>query len=67
LGGCRVLRQVKDFLRRFSFKKLYADGTYNAKSFRKWVKAKFEAVLVTSKNLAQKFKTFNPASQRWVV
>jgi transposase len=36
-GGYRVLRQVKNFLGWFSFEKLYADGTYQAASFHKWV------------------------------
>ncbi len=66
-GGYRVLPQVKKFLGRYSFDKLYADGTYAAASFHKWVCSKCEAVVINSKNLAKKFKRFIPASQRWVV
>jgi putative transposase len=66
-GGYRVLPVVKKFLSWYSFDKLYADGTYKAASFFKWVINTCEAVVTTSKNLAQKFKRFIPASQRWVV
>jgi len=66
-GGKRALKLTKKFLRRGSFNKVYADGAYNSQPFRNWLKKTFDATLQVSKNLAQKFKRFIPASQRWVV
>ncbi len=61
------MRQVRKFLLRSSFHKVYADGMYAAQAFRDWLKSKFDAALRVSKNLAMKFKEFIPVSQRWVV
>lgn len=66
-GGRKILPQANKFLRKPSFKKVYADGTYNAQSFRVWVKERFDATLRISGNLAQKLKKFVPVSQRWVI
>jgi putative transposase len=66
-GGRKVLTRVSKFLGGRHLKRIYADGAYVAKSFGVWVKSKFNAVVQTAKNLAQKFKVVIPASQRWVV
>lgn len=66
-GAKRLLPQVRKFLLRPSFKKVYADGGYLARSFKEWVKEKYNAGVYIAKNLAQKFKRFIPVSQRWVV
>jgi len=66
-GGKRVLPQVRKLLLRPSFNRVYADGAYLAKTFKDWLRTKFDATVRISKNLAQKFKTFVPVSQRWVV
>jgi len=62
-----VSPQVRKLLLRSSFRKIYADGLYIAQSFRDWAKEKFDASVRVAKNLAQKFKNFVLASQRWVV
>ena len=66
-GGEQSLTRLGRFLGGRSFKKLYADGAYEAAHFRDCVKGKFNAVVTISKNLAQKLKAFVPVSQRWVV
>ncbi len=66
-GAKRVLPQVRKFLLRKSFRKIYADGSYIAQSFKDWAQEKYEATVHIAKNLAQKFKQFIPVSQRWVV
>lgn len=66
-GARKVLPQVRKFLLRPSFKKLYGDGSYKAKAFKVWVKDKYNAVVITTKNLATRLKKFVPVSQRWVV
>ena len=66
-GAKRVLPQVRKFLLRRSFRKIYADGAYIAQSFKNWAKEKYDATVHIAKNLAQKFKQFIPVSQRWVV
>lgn len=66
-GGKKVLTRVSKFLGGRPLKRIYADGAYIAKSFGVWVKGKFNAVVQTAKNLAQKFQAFVPVSQRWVV
>jgi putative transposase len=66
-GGQKVLTRVARFLRGRSLRTVYADGAYLAESFREWISEKFDASLRISKNLAMKFKTFIPVSQRWVV
>jgi len=66
-GARKVLPQVRKFLLRRSFRKIYADGAYIAQTFKDWAKEKFDAVVRISKNLAMQFKRFIPVSQRWVV
>jgi len=66
-GAEKALSRAAIFLGGRSVKKVYADGAYQGASFREWVADKFDAVVQISKNLAQKFKTFVPVSQRWVV
>ena len=66
-GGRRALNMTKEFLCGRSLRKLYADGGYISGEFRSYVKRTFQAVVEVSKSLAQKFKRFIPASQRWVV
>lgn len=66
-GGKKSLVRVSKFMRGRKLKKIYADGAYVAKDFRNWVHETFDATMRISKNLAQKFKTFVPVSQRWVI
>jgi putative transposase len=66
-GGVTVLQQAGHFLRRFSLRRVYADGGYNGNPFRDWVRGKFRATVEIAVNLAKKFKEFVPVSQRWVV
>ena len=66
-GGQRVLRHVRRAIKGMKVKKLYADGTYVAKSFHAWVKQQFGAVVENAKNLAFKAQRFIPISQRWVI
>jgi len=47
--------------------KLCADGTYDGKPFRSWVKNTLGATVEVAKNLAQAAKKFVPAKKRWVV
>jgi putative transposase len=65
--GKKSLIRVSRFIGGRKLKKVYADGTHAAESFRLWVKQKFNAIVQTAKNLAQKFKAFVPVSQRWVI
>ena len=71
-GGKRAIREVQKFLpkkvvRDGRIKKLYADGGYNGNPFKVWVSKRIGAAVRITKNLAQKFKSFIPVSQRWVI
>ncbi len=66
-GAKKVLPQVRKFLLRSSFRKIYADGMCIAQSFKDWAKENFDATVWVAKNLVMKFKNFVPVSQRWVV
>lgn len=65
-GGKRVLSRVARWLK-VPVVKLCADGTYDGKPFRSWVKNTLGATVEVAKNLAQAAKKFVPAKQRWVV
>lgn len=65
-GGKTVLSRVAKWIKPAPVK-VYADGGYDGKPFRTWVKKTLGVSMEIAKNLAQTFKKFIPAKKRWVV
>lgn len=65
-GAQKVLTRMSQWMKA-KIKILHADGGYSGNPFAKFVKDKIGAAVHISKNLAQVFKEFIPAKQRWVV
>lgn len=65
-GAEKVISRMSRWLHA-KIKVLHADGGYGGNPFSKFVKDKIGAVVHISKNLAQVFKEFIPAKQRWVI
>jgi putative transposase len=67
-GGIRALRSVSKFLRKPSFKRIYADKGYQGERFAGYVDQKFDgAVVQIGENKTNIRDGFVPDKQRWVV
>ncbi len=67
VGGKRVIERVKKFVKSHRIKRVYADGGYSGKPFRKIVKDTLGATIRISKNLGKRVKGFAPIRMRWIV
>lgn len=66
-GGRTVIERVAEFMRGRRLFRVFADGGYLGKPFRRFVRKTVNASMHISKGVHQKVKAFVPIRKRWVV